>query len=188
VLLGQDGGRAQDQRLPVVQRDRERRAHRDLRLAEADVAADEPVHRPCHLEVFLDGFDRLLLVLGLAIRERRLEPLQPVVREIERLARGLSALRIQGEELAGELPDRRTGTALEVLPGLATELGEGRRLGIGSDVARDLRDLLVRDVQAIVALEGEEEVVACDSRDVLRLEAEQSPDPLVLVHDVVPDA
>ena len=46
VLLGEDRRRAEDERLLPVQRGRERRPHRDLRLAEADVAADEPVHRP----------------------------------------------------------------------------------------------------------------------------------------------
>ncbi len=87
VLLGEDRRRAEDERLPVVQRDRERGAHGDLGLAEADVAADEPVHRPSRLEILLHRLDRLLLILGLAVRERALEPLEPVVREVERVAR-----------------------------------------------------------------------------------------------------
>ena len=55
----------------------------------------------------------------------------------------------------------------------------------GPDVARDLGDLLVRDVEAVVALEGQEEVVARDARDRLRLEAQQPADAVVLVNDVV---
>jgi hypothetical protein len=43
----------------------------------------------------------------------------------------------------------------------------------------------VRDVQPVLAAEGEEEVVARDARDLLRLEAEQLPDAVVLVDDVV---
>ena len=43
----------------------------------------------------------------------------------------------------------------------------------------------MRDVQPVLAAEAEEEVVARDARDLLRLEAEQLPDPVVLVDDVV---
>ncbi len=188
VLLREDRRRAEDERLAVVERDGERRANRDLGLAEADVAADEPVHRPSGLEVLLHRLDRLLLILGLAIRERALEPLQPVVREVEREARGLPALRVEGEQLARELPYRCARAALEVLPRLPAELRERGRLRVGADVARDLRDLLVRDVQAVLAAEGEEEVVARDAGDVLRLEPEQPPDAVILVDDVVAHA
>ena len=45
VLLGEDRRRHEHQHLLPVHRDRERRAQRHLGLAEADVAADEPVHR-----------------------------------------------------------------------------------------------------------------------------------------------
>ena len=188
VLLGQDRRRAEDERLPAVERDPERSAHGHLRLPEADVAADEPIHRPVGFEVLLDRLDRLQLVVGLAVRERALEPLEPVVPEVERVPRRLPALGVEGEELAGELSHRRARAALEVLPGLAAELRERRRLRVGPDVARDLRDLLVRDVEPVLALEGEEEVVARDAGDVLRLEAEETPDAVVLVDDVVADA
>ena len=43
----------------------------------------------------------------------------------------------------------------------------------------------MRDVEAVVAPEGEEEVVARDAGDLLRLEAEQLPDAVVLVDDEV---
>ena len=49
-------------------------------------------------------------------------------------------------------------------------------------------DLLVRDVEPVLAAEREEEVVAGDPGDVLRLEAEELSDAVVLVHDVVADA
>jgi hypothetical protein len=56
---------------------------------------------------------------------------------------------------------------------------------VGADVARHLPDLLVRDVQPVVTAEGEEEIVARDPRDGLRLEAEELPDAVVLVDDEV---
>jgi hypothetical protein len=75
--------------------------------------------------------------------------------------------------------------ALQVLPGLAAELGERGAPGVRADVLRDLADLLVRDVEPVVAAEADEEIVARDLGDRLRLEAEQLPDPVVLVdHEV----
>ena len=58
VLLGEDRRRAEDERLLAVHGRSERGPDRDLGLAEADVAADEPVHRPRRLQILLDGFDR----------------------------------------------------------------------------------------------------------------------------------
>src|SRR5439155_14824569 len=92
------------------------------------------------------------------------------------------------DQLAGELLDRLARAALEQQPGLAAELREGRRLAVGADVARDLADLLVGNVEPVVAAEGDEEVVAGDAGDLFRLEPEQPADAMVLVHDVVAGA
>ena len=73
VLLGEDRGRAEEERLLPVERRREGGPHGNLRLAEADVAADEPVHRPRRLQVLLHGLDRLQLVVGLAMRKDAFE-------------------------------------------------------------------------------------------------------------------
>ena len=70
-------------------------------------------------------------------------------------------------------------TGLEVVPRLAAELRKRWWARIGADVAGDLADLLVRDVQAILAAEGDEQVVAGDPGDLLRLEAEQLADAVV---------
>ena len=188
VLLGEDRGGREEQHLPAVHRDGERGAHRDLRLAEADVAADEPVHRPRRLEVLLHRLDRSLLVGRLAIGEARLELRQPLAREVVRDALARLALRVELDQVAGELADRLARTRLERLPGLAAELRERRRRGVGADVARDLPELLVRDVEPILPAEREQEVVARDAGDGLRLEPEQSADAVILVHDVVAGA
>ena len=124
----------------------------------------------------------------LAVRERRLEPVQPVLREVVRDSRRVLAARVELEELAGELANRGARAALELVPRLASELGQGRRLRVGADVARDLADLLVRDVEAVFAAERELEVVARDAGDLARLEAEQLADAVVLVDDVVSGA
>src|ERR687888_983705 len=80
------------------------------------------------------------------------------------------------------------GTGLQVVPGLAAQLGQRRLLRVGADVAADLADLFVRDVDTVVAAEREQQVVAGDPRDLLRLEAAQLGDAVVLVDDVVAGA
>ena len=188
MLLGEHGRRHEHQHLLAADRDRERRAQRDLGLAEADVAADEPVHRMRRLEVLLDRLDRRALVLGLAVRELALELLDPLVLDVVGDARLRLALRVELQQLAGHLAEVRARARLQVVPRLAAELRERRRLRVGADVAADLADLLVRDVDAVVAAVGEQEVVARDAGDLLRLEAEQLRDAVVLVHDVVAGA
>ena len=185
VLLGEDRRRREHQRLLAVDRDRERGADRDLGLAEADIAANEAVHRPRRLEVLLDRLDRGLLVGRLAVGELRLEPLEVLVTQVVRDARRLLPLRVERKQLSRQLAHRLARTGLEVVPGLAAELRQRRHRVVGADVARDLSELLVRDVQTIVAAEPEEEVVARDARDLFRLEAEQLSDAVILVHDEV---
>src|SRR5207245_2913376 len=94
-------------------------------------------------------------------------------------------LGVERDQLAGELARGLARAGLDQLPGLAAELGQRRRPGVGADVARDLADLLVRNVEPVVAAESDEEIVARDAGDRLRLEAEQLADAVVLVHDVV---
>ena len=59
MLLRENRRRAEDERLSVVHGGSERRPDRDLRLPEADVAADEPIHRPWRLEILLHRLDGL---------------------------------------------------------------------------------------------------------------------------------
>src|SRR6266540_828875 len=188
MLLGQDRRGREHQRLLAVDGDGERGADRDLGLAEADVTAHEPVHRPRRLEVLLHRLDRGLLVRCLAVGKRRLEAFEPLVPEVERDARRLLALCVEREQLAGELADGLARAVLEVLPGLAAELRQRGRRAVDADVPGDLPDLLVRDVEPVVPAEGEEQVIARDAGDLLRLEAEKLAHAVVLVDDVVPGA
>src|SRR5207247_11222004 len=102
------------------------------------------------------------LCVDLAVGKLRLEPLQPIRREVVGKARSLLSARVQGEQLPRELAEARAGAGLEVLPGLAAELRERGRGSVGADVLRDLRDLLVRNVEPVVPPEAEKEVVPGD--------------------------
>ena len=188
VLLGEDRRRREEQRLLAVHRDGERGAHGDLRLAEADVTADEAIHRARRLEVFHHRLDRGRLVGRLAEREDASSRGSHSCERSYAMPSRVCALRVERDELAGELADGLLRARLHRLPRLAAELRERRRAGVGADVARDLAELLVRDVEPVLAAEREQEIVARHARDRLRLEAEELADAVVLVDDVVAGA
>ena len=58
VLLGQHRRGCEEDHLPSSHERFESRPQRDLRLTEADIAAEEPIHRPARLHVLLDLGDR----------------------------------------------------------------------------------------------------------------------------------
>ena len=129
--------------------------------------------------------DRLALVGRLAVRERGLELAQPVRVGPEGEAEAALALGVEVEQLAGELLRGAAGARLHRVPARAAELGERRVGAAGADVARDLRELLARDEDAVVALVLEVEVVARDAGDRLGLEAGEAREAVVLVDDDV---
>ncbi len=78
VLLGEDGRRHEHGDLLAGVDRLERRAHRDLGFAVADVAANQPVHRPGLGHVALHGLDGRELVGRLLVGKRGLELGHPV--------------------------------------------------------------------------------------------------------------
>ena len=73
VLARQQRRRHDDGDLLAVDRRAESGAQRDLGLAEADIAAHEPIHRPPGGEIVEHGVDRARLILGLVIGKARAE-------------------------------------------------------------------------------------------------------------------
>ena len=84
MLAHQQRGRRQQRHLLAGHRGHERGAQGDLGLAEADIAADQPVHRPAAGHVLEHGLDRGELVLGLLVGEAGRELLVDPVRQVER--------------------------------------------------------------------------------------------------------
>ena len=188
VLLRQDRRRDEHHHLLAVRRRLVRGAQRDLGLAVADVSADQAVHRALGLHVGLDRLDRLELVGRLAERERALEGELPLAVGRELVPGSRAALGVEVEQLAGELLRGAARARLEVVPALAAERRQLRRLAAGADVAADLRELVRGDEDAVVAAVLEVEVVAGDLGDGLGLEAGEARDAVVGVDDVVADA
>ena len=67
MLPRQQRGRHHHRDLLAVHRRDESRAQRHLGLAEADVAADQPVHRPAGAEILQHGVDGRQLIVGFVI-------------------------------------------------------------------------------------------------------------------------
>ena len=161
VLLREHRRRAQHRDLAPAHRHAERRAQRDLGLAEADVAADQAIHRVLALEVAHHVVDRLALIGGLFVREAGLELGVDAVLVRIRAALARGARRVQLQELVGELPDRSAHTRLGPREGLTAEPVE---LGRRAFLARQLLDL-------VQARDRQEQLVAARIFDDQHLDA-----------------
>ena len=128
VLGGEDRRRDEDRDLLAVLGRLERGAQRDLGLAVADVADDQPVHRPDQLHVGLDLGDGAQLVDRLLVRERRLHLGLPGRVGGEGVALGVGPRRVQREQLLGQVVDRLADALLGPQPLRAAELGQRRPL------------------------------------------------------------
>ena len=131
VLLDQQRGRHQHGDLLAVLHGLERGPHRDLGLAVAHVAADQPVHRHRPLHVVLDLVDGGQLVRGLHVRERILQLALPgSVRAEGEPGRGHPG-RVEPDQLGGDLPDGLARPALDLGPVRPAEAVQRRRFAAG---------------------------------------------------------
>ena len=120
----------------------------DLGFAEADVAADEAVHRLRFLHVLLRLLDGIELVGGLSVDEGVLELQLPLGVGRVRVGFVDLALCLHAEELRGVVEDRLLCGGLGLFPARAAELVEWRRVLPRADIARDQVRLFERDVEA----------------------------------------
>ena len=73
MLKAQNRGRREHRNLLAVLHRFEGRAHGHFGLAIANVSAQQPIHRRGRFHVVLDGTDRRILIVGLAVIERILK-------------------------------------------------------------------------------------------------------------------
>ncbi len=192
VLLDEQRRRDQDRDLLAVLDCLERRTYRDLRLAVADVAAHEPVHRHDLLHVALHLVDADELVGRLDVGERVLQLALPGRVWGERVSdRGLTR-RVQLDQLCRDLAYGPAGAGLALVPVGAAHLVERGRLT--ADVAGDEVELVHRHVQPVVrlvALAGcvvDDQILAGRAGDGALYELDIAPDTVVLVDDGVAGA
>ena len=168
VLLGEDRRRHEKGRLLAFLHRLEDGADRDLGLAKADVAADEPVHRARAFHVALRFENGALLVLGLLVDEGLLEFALP--RGVGRvgMTRQRVALGLHAEELRGVIHHRFLRGDFCPFPARAAQRVERRVPLADADVFRDEIRLLDRDVELALLGELEHEDFGTRGRQLLR--------------------
>ena len=186
VLLAKDGGGDEDGHL-MARFDRlERRPHRHLGLPEADVAAQQPVHRAGPFHVGPDRVGRRPLIRSGIEREGVGELPLPGGVGGEGDAGAALPLRLELDHVGGHVGDRLTDRLLLLLPQLATHLGELRRELAAADILLHQLDGGGGDVDPRRLGELEVEIFL---RPPLLLEQPQAlvaPDAVSEMDDVVP--
>ncbi len=137
MLFGQQGGGAQQGNLLAVGHRQEGRAQRHFGLAEAYVAADQPVHGAARGHVCQDGFDGGGLVGRLFEAEAFGKRLIVVQRQVEGEAFARGALRIQRQELSRGVAHLLGGLAARLVPLAGAQLMQRCGFRVGAAVAGD---------------------------------------------------
>ncbi len=183
VLGGEDRGRHEDGDLAPVLDRLEGGPDRDLGLAVAHVADDQPVHRPAGLHVHLRLGDGPELVDRLLVGEARLHLGLPGGVRGEGVTLGRGPGGVEAQELLGQIVDGPLDPLLRAQPVGAAEMAQPRPLAAG--VAADPLDLLDRDEDPVAAGEAQLEVVALLPRPAASEHLLVAGDPVVDVDDEI---
>ena len=185
VMLARQQGRGADHRhLLARKRGDEGRAQRHLGLAEADIAADQPVHRLARRHVLQDVGNRLQLVVGLGIGEAGAEFLVEAVGRAHRLAAADGALGGDLDQPVGHVGDALLQPGLARLPGDAAQPVELGRL-VARAVAAQHVDVLDRHEELVAALVGEAQAVVPRVLDLEGHQALVAADAVLAMDDQV---
>ena len=176
VLLREQGGRHQHRDLLAGLHGDESGAQRDLGLAEADIAADDPIHGLVGLQVAQDLFDRGGLIGGLLEREAGLECAIFRFAGQHRRALPRRAARIQVQQFRGDIADALCGLAARLLPLLAAELVKRRGFRRRARVAGHEVQRLHRNIQLVAVGVFEHQKFAGVPGDVHGLQSDVAAD------------
>ena len=184
MLAGEQRRRHDDRDLATGHRGDEGGAQRHLGLAEADIAADQPVHRLARGHVGERVGDRGQLVLGLGIGKAGGELLVDPFRRRHDIARPQLALGGDADQLAGDVADALLDPRLARLPGDAAEAVELHPRILGAE-ARQHLDVLDRDEELVVAGIEHAQAVMRRAGDVDRLQRLVAADAVIGMDDEV---
>ena len=182
VLAREQGRRRDDRGLLAVDRGGEGGAQRHLGLAEADVAADQPVHRPAGGEIVERRLDRALLVRRLVIGKAGAEFVVQALRDGEARRGVRHALGGDADEFARHLAHALLQPRLARLPACAAEPVELAGLRA---VARQKLEIFDRQEQPVAAGVVDLEAVVRRARGLDRLQADEAPDAVVDMDDEI---
>ena len=182
MLAREKGGRADDRDLHPGHRRDEGGAERDLGLAEADVADDQPIHRLAGAEIAERVGDGAVLIVGFLVRE--------AVDEAGEAGFGFGdvglaqrALGGDGDELARDFADPLLHPRLAALPRFAAELVEAGALFAA--VAGEDLEVFDRDVELVAAEVGQRDAIVRVLADRDRGQALVAADAVFHVDDKV---
>ncbi len=161
VLAREQGGGGDHRHLLPGQRRDECGAQRDLGLAEADIAADQPVHRLALRQIAQHIVNRALLIVGFGPGKAfgELVIARLIGQQHRRLAQG--PRRCGLEQFVGDLPDALLQAALAALPGFAAQAVERHQIAIAA-IAAEHVDILDRDVELVAAGIGQHHAIVRD--------------------------
>ncbi len=182
MLLGEERRRHEDRHLHARGDGDEGGAHCDLGLAEAHVAAHEPVHGTPRRHVADHRLDRARLVRGFLERESGSEAFVFLQREREREALPREALRVEVEKLRSGVAHLARGLALGLFPLAAAQPVQRRAFGRGSGIAADDVQLRDRHVELVAAFVFEVQEFHLALAEVERDEPKVAPDAVLAVH------
>ena len=181
MLARQQRRRHHDRDLLAAHRRDEGGAQRHLGLAEADVAADQPIHRPAGAEIVEHRVDGGLLVLGLLVGEAGAELLVHAVRDREPRRLAQLPLGRDLDQLVRHLADAVLHPRLARLPAAAAEPVE-LDVGVLRAVARQQLDVLDRQVELVAAGVVQFEAVVRRARRLDGLQADEAADAVIDMH------
>ena len=162
-------------------------ADRHLRLAEADIAAEQAIHRLGLFHIRLDLLNGAALVGRLLIREGVLE--LPLPRRIGGKCEALrrAALRVERDEFVGDVLDGSARARLRLDPLRAAHAVQTRRLALRSDVFLQESHLIGRHEELVVAAVLDVQIVFLDAAHIERFDTQILADAMIHMDDVIAD-
>ena len=184
VLARQQRGRHHDGDLLAVHRGDEGGAQRDFGLAEADIAADEPIHRPAGGQIVAHGGDGGLLIVGLLVGESGAELVVEAGADGEQ--RRLAQLPLGGDfyQLARHLADAVLHARLARLPGRPAEPVK-LDVGLFGTVARQELDVLDGKKKLVAAVIVDFQTIVRRARRLDGAKPDKAADAVIDVHDQI---
>ena len=187
MLFAEQGGRAQHGDLLAAGHRAESGAQRDFGLAEADVAADQAIHRLAGTHVVDDGGDGRRLIVGFLEAEAVGEGLVIAFLEGEGMALAGGAGSVEREQFGGGVARLFGRLALGLFPLAGTEGVQRRAFRVGAGVARNHVQLRHRHEQlGLVGVMQFEEFLLAEA-EVHAHQPTIAPDAVAFMHHRVAD-
>ena len=181
MLLGENRRRGGDGNLTSRQRRHGDGAKRNLGLAEADIADDQPVHRPTAREIGSYRLDCGELVGRFGEGKATREPLIVGGRRIQHGRRLIRALRREGGELTRGLRDRLVDLAPSLVPARAVELVQPDRVLLRTIAPQSIGFRDGHEARGVVGITQGDRVAAFRRVARHRLDAHDHGEAMILV-------